>query len=111
MFWSVFGVLVLAPLVAVWRNIEALSLVVAESITQGRSRHRNLQPLIQRVLQAVATILLVIWLLALGSTLSMFTKMRYVDYDWAASVACAEQRGSCIVPINPMGWSFRLRSD
>jgi hypothetical protein len=52
-----------------------------------------------------------IWILALGSTLSMFAAPPYTDYQWAASVACARQRGLCTVPINPPGWSFSLWSD
>jgi hypothetical protein len=59
----------------------------------------------------IATASAVIWILALGSTLSMFAAPRYTDFNWAASVACAERHGLCVVPINPPGWSFPLRSD
>ena len=52
-----------------------------------------------------------IWLLSLASTLSMFAAPRYTDFNWAASVACARQRGHCVVPINPPGWNLSLWSD
>lgn len=64
-FWAVFGTVLLAPLVAVWRNLEALSLIVAESVAKDSRRRRTLQPLIQRALQSAGAVLLLIWLLIL----------------------------------------------
>ena len=64
LFWTVFGVTILAPLVAVWRNIGVLALIVAEWVTKG-SRSVALQPLLERALQGVALLLLLIWLLAM----------------------------------------------
>ena len=63
-FWAIFGVLILGPLVAVWRNVGVLALIVAESVTKGAG-NRGLQPLIERALQGVSLIVLVLWLLAL----------------------------------------------
>jgi hypothetical protein len=49
-----------------------------------------------------------ILVLAAVATLGMFTAPRYVDLDWRDGVACAEQHGSCVVPINPVGFEVRL---
>jgi CPA2 family monovalent cation:H+ antiporter-2 len=64
-FWSVFGVLVLLPLVAIWRNVGALSLVVAEWATQNSRRGRAVQPLVEQVIRGVSALLLVIWFVSL----------------------------------------------
>jgi CPA2 family monovalent cation:H+ antiporter-2 len=65
LFWCVYGVVLLAPLVAVWRNVEALAMILAESATRGASRHSALRPLLETALKTVALALLVIWLLAI----------------------------------------------
>lgn len=65
LFWSVYGVVLLAPVVAIWRNVEALAMIFAEFATSGATRRSALRPLIETVLKAVALALLVVWLLAL----------------------------------------------
>jgi len=65
LFWTVFGVVLLAPLIAVWRNVEALSMLVADAATSGVRRQGVLRPLLERVLSAVALVVLTVWLLAL----------------------------------------------
>ncbi len=65
LFWAVFGVLVLAPLVAIWRNIETVSLIISEWVTKESRRRAALQPLIERALRGASAVLLVLWLLAL----------------------------------------------
>jgi CPA2 family monovalent cation:H+ antiporter-2 len=65
MFWSMFGIVVLAPLVAIWRNVEALGLIVAEWVTRDSRRAATLRPLVERALRMVAASLLAIWLLSL----------------------------------------------
>ena len=43
MFWTVFGVLVLAPLVGIWRNVGALSMIVAERVAMDTRRPSTVQ--------------------------------------------------------------------
>jgi CPA2 family monovalent cation:H+ antiporter-2 len=67
-FWTVFGLLVLAPLIAIWRNVSALAMILAESATKGTGPERRLRPLIEFALRAVSCGVLVVWLLALLPT-------------------------------------------
>jgi CPA2 family monovalent cation:H+ antiporter-2 len=64
-FWTAFGILLLAPLIAVWRNVTALAMMVAESATSGLSRKASLRPLLEGVLRGVASLVIVVWLLTL----------------------------------------------
>jgi monovalent cation:H+ antiporter-2, CPA2 family len=63
-FWTLFGVVVLAPLVAIWRNVGSLSMILAEWMTKDMRRKSTLQPLIERSLQTAAAVVLGVWLLA-----------------------------------------------
>lgn len=67
-FWSGFGLLLLGPLIAIWRNISALAMILAEAATLGVSRQRRLRPLLENALRMVAMVALVAWLLALLPT-------------------------------------------
>jgi monovalent cation:H+ antiporter-2, CPA2 family len=62
-FWTGFGVLLLAPLVAIWRNLEALAMIYAEYATEGSPRRRALRPLVETAIRSVALAVLVGWLL------------------------------------------------
>ena len=64
-FWFGFGVLLLAPLIALWRNVEALATICAESATQGRAKRSILRPLFEKLLKGSAFIAIVVWLAAL----------------------------------------------
>jgi CPA2 family monovalent cation:H+ antiporter-2 len=63
LFWMTLVVVALVPLLAVWRNIGALALIVAEFSTQTSPRavHERLRPLIANGIRLVGTVLLVIW--------------------------------------------------
>ncbi|HEY9175479.1 MAG TPA: TrkA C-terminal domain-containing protein [Verrucomicrobiae bacterium] len=65
MFWLAFGVLVLAPLIALWRNVEALAMICAESAAQGRAKQAVLQPLFEKLLKGAASLGIVLWLAVL----------------------------------------------
>lgn len=65
LFWSVFGGLLLMPVVAIWRNVEALAMIFAESITAGAPRKATLRPLLETALKTVAWALMFVWLLTL----------------------------------------------
>ncbi len=64
-FWSVFGLMLLGPLIALWSNITALAMIVAESATSGSPRQERLRPLLEAALRTVALLILGAWLLAL----------------------------------------------
>ena len=68
LFWSGFGLLLLAPLIAIWRNISAVSMILAEAATTGARRQPRLRPLLETALRVVALVALVAWLVALLPT-------------------------------------------
>jgi Kef-type K+ transport systems, membrane components len=65
MFWVALGVVLIAPLVAIWRNISALSLMFSQAATAGLRRGRKAAPTVEAALKAVAGVLLFLWLVAL----------------------------------------------
>lgn len=67
-YWSGFGLVLLGPLIAIWRNISALAMILSEAATQGDSRQRRLRPLLESALRGVALVILAAWLLALLPT-------------------------------------------
>jgi len=62
-YWIVFGLILIGPVIAVWRNLEALGMILAEGATQGSSR--LLQAILQKVLMAVGAVVLFGWLFLL----------------------------------------------
>jgi CPA2 family monovalent cation:H+ antiporter-2 len=65
LFWTVFGLVLLAPLIAIWRNISALAMILSEAATAGVRRQPRLRPLLETALRVVALVALVTWLVAL----------------------------------------------
>lgn len=61
-FWTVLGLAVLAPLVAIWRNISAMSLLYAEISTRGREHAKRLRPFIETALKIGAGAAMFFWL-------------------------------------------------
>ncbi|MEX2382190.1 MAG: cation:proton antiporter [Opitutales bacterium] len=64
LFWGALGVIALFPLFATWRNISAVSLLMAEATARGR-KEKVLPFIVERGIKAVAILLLLIWLWAL----------------------------------------------
>lgn len=64
LFWVVFGLLLMGPLVALWRSSEAIAMVVAEGATQGRGWARPLRPWLELGLKAIGVLGLGAWLVA-----------------------------------------------
>ncbi|HEX9781327.1 MAG TPA: cation:proton antiporter [Opitutaceae bacterium] len=60
--WSVLGLLLLAPLVAIWRNAQALSLIFADSISGLGPTFERMRPVVTSALQTAAGIGLVLWI-------------------------------------------------
>jgi len=65
LFWGVLILLALAPLVAIWRNTSALSLLYAQVTTQGHPKAAKLAPVVEAGLKAGAGLLLLLWLSAI----------------------------------------------
>lgn len=64
--WSIgFGMVLLAPLIALWRNVDAVAMICAESATQGHARRAVLRPLFARSLKGAAAFGLLLWFSAL----------------------------------------------
>ncbi len=63
LFWSVLLVVALVPLFAIWRNVGALALIVAEFSTQSQppDKRDRLRALVANGIRLVATVLLVVW--------------------------------------------------
>ena len=64
-FWSVLVLIALAPFVAIWRNISALTLLYAQVTTQGHPKAAKLAPVVEAGLKIGAGLLLLLWLSAI----------------------------------------------
>lgn len=64
-FWSVLVLISLAPVIAIWRNISALSLLYAQVSTSGHPKGALLAPIVEAGLKAGAALLLLLWLAAI----------------------------------------------
>jgi len=96
LFWSAFGILLTGPLIALWRNLEAIAMILAESATRGSPRRSALQPLVLGALKLVAGVLLLGWLLPLlplgGAT------------PWVVLAV-----GAAVLAVGSLFWSRLLR--
>ncbi len=64
-FWSVLLLIALAPVVAIWRNVSALSMLYAQVSTQGHPKAAKLAPIVETGLKMGAALLLFLWITAL----------------------------------------------
>ncbi len=67
-FWAGLCLVLLAPLVAIWRNISALALLYAQASMAGIARAAKLAPAVELAIKAVAGAALFIWLAMLLPT-------------------------------------------
>jgi monovalent cation:H+ antiporter-2, CPA2 family len=63
-FWIVLSFVVVAPLVAIWRNCSALALLFAQVSTASHPRGKQMAPVIETGLKVVVACLLTVWLIA-----------------------------------------------
>jgi CPA2 family monovalent cation:H+ antiporter-2 len=63
-FWMLLTLAVVGPLVAIWRNASALALLFAQVSTSGSPRSKQLAPVVETGLKAVAASVLTVWLIA-----------------------------------------------
>jgi CPA2 family monovalent cation:H+ antiporter-2 len=61
-FWSLLVLVALAPVVAIWRNVSALSLLFAQVTTAGHPQGVKLAPVVETGLKGGAGLLLLLWL-------------------------------------------------
>jgi len=64
-FWCGLGVLVLLPLLAIWRNASALAMIIAEISTVGHPRAARLRIYVENGIKGLVTVALFLWLSAL----------------------------------------------
>lgn len=66
LFWCALVVVVVAPLVAIWRNVSVLAMLLAEVSTAGRPDAAKLAPMVETGVKVLAGILMFIWLSAVA---------------------------------------------
>lgn len=74
-FWVVVALVVLAPLMAIWRNLSALCLLYAQVSTSGHNEEKKLQPIIDGLFRFVAGMSLYVWL---STLLPMSGRARWI---------------------------------
>jgi CPA2 family monovalent cation:H+ antiporter-2 len=62
LFWLAFLVLLLAPLVALWRTIESVAMICAEAATRGHRHWSQLQPAFEKLLHGAAYVVILVWI-------------------------------------------------
>ena len=63
-FWPVYVAILLGPLIAIWRNMEALAMIMSEGVARNSTR-ASLQPLLRTAFKAISGLILLAWLLLL----------------------------------------------
>lgn len=64
LFWCGLAVVVLAPLIAIWRNVAALAMLYAEVSTAGQANRTKLRPMVETGIKVVAGLVIFVWLTA-----------------------------------------------
>ncbi|MBL9207148.1 MAG: cation:proton antiporter [Opitutaceae bacterium] len=67
-FWSILFLVVLAPLVAIWRNLSAMALLYSQVATRGMPRRERIAPVVETGLKILAGGILFLWLISLLPT-------------------------------------------
>ncbi|MFT3870002.1 MAG: cation:proton antiporter [Nibricoccus sp.] len=62
LFWLAMALVVLAPLVAIWRNLSALCLLYSQVSTEGHADARRMRPVLDRLFRFVVGMSLYVWL-------------------------------------------------
>lgn len=63
-FWVALALIVLAPLVAIWRNLSAMAMLYAEISTRGHAEAKRMRRVIEVALKVGAGVLIYLWLVA-----------------------------------------------
>ncbi|MCC6355357.1 MAG: cation:proton antiporter [Verrucomicrobiae bacterium] len=65
MFWGAFGLVLLGPLIAIWRNTAALAMILSEAATPGPPPRGPARRLLELAIRGAALAAFAAWLLAL----------------------------------------------
>ena len=65
LFWSIFLLMVVAPLVAIWRQLEALAMICAEAAVKSRPARALLRPVFETLLRGVVLSAILVWFASL----------------------------------------------
>jgi CPA2 family monovalent cation:H+ antiporter-2 len=126
-FWGAVGLVTLGVLVAVWRNISALAMMVAEATTAELSNTAVLRPVVEHGLKAGAGVLLFAWLTAVSpfhprnwwvllgvvaAAAGVITLLGRRLVHWHSEMevrlsdSITEGRGAALVAQTPSGWDL-----
>ncbi|WP_438483270.1 cation:proton antiporter domain-containing protein [Oleiharenicola lentus] len=64
-FWGTLGLVTLVPLLAIWRNVSALAMIIADSTTQGHPRAAIFRKVVETGLKVAAGVAIFLWVSAL----------------------------------------------
>ncbi len=64
-FWITVALVVLAPLVAIWRNLSAMAMIYSEISTRGYAHAKRLRPVIETTVKVGFGVLIYLWLAAI----------------------------------------------
>lgn len=64
-FWIALALIVLAPIVAIWRNVSAMAMLYAEISTRGHEHAKRLRPVIETALKVAFGTMMYVWLVAI----------------------------------------------
>ncbi len=64
-FWVAVGLFLLIPVLAIWRNLEAMAMLTASALTRGLQRRLAVQSILQPALRLAAFACYTLWLLSL----------------------------------------------
>jgi CPA2 family monovalent cation:H+ antiporter-2 len=63
-FWTALALVVLAPLVAIWRNLSAMAMIYSEISTRGHAQAKRLRPVIETGIKIGFGTAIYLWLVA-----------------------------------------------
>ena len=64
-FWVALALVIVGPLVAIWRNCSALSLLFAQITTASHPKSRQIAPIVETGLKVISAAALTVWLIAI----------------------------------------------
>lgn len=64
-FWAGLALVALIPLLAIWRNVSALAMIIADVSTQGQATATRIKPIAETSIKVAAAVLMFFWLSAI----------------------------------------------
>lgn len=103
-FWLAFILALLAPMVALWRTIEAVSMICAEAATRGHRHRARLKPAFEKLLHGAAYVAVLIWI-------SMFVPYESLPWWGLAGVFAAGAGVAAVFWRKLVRWHSRFEID